>query len=161
MTCGVPQGSILGPLLFSVYTNDLSLVLQRWSSQSYVDDTKLIFPFQLKDTVYAVTDLNNDLLQIAEWCSNNYLLLNPSKTKLMVFGSRQMRSKLRPFSLHFMGKELLPVNTVEDSGVFLDSNRTFDEHVTKLYLPVSIDPVKLIVPCIFLTNILFLRLITL
>lgn len=42
-----------------------------------------------------------------------------------------MRSKLGPYSLHFMGKELLLVNTVKDLGVFLDSNLTFDEHVTK------------------------------
>ena len=49
----------------------------------------------------------------------------------MVFGSRQIRSKLAPFSLHFMGKELFPVNTVKDLGIFLDSNLTIDEHVTK------------------------------
>ena len=43
-----------------------------------------------------------------------------------------MHSKLRPFSLHFMGKELFPVNTIEDLGIFLDSNYlTFNEHITK------------------------------
>ena len=112
MTRGVPQGSILGPLLFGVYTKDqFASVLQRCSSQSYVDDTKFIIPFQLKDTVHAVSDLSNDFFQIAEWCSKNYLLLKPSKAKLVMFRSRQMRSKLGPFSLHFMGKELFSANT--------------------------------------------------
>ena len=48
--------------------------MQKYSSHSYVDDAKLIIPFQLKDKVYAVTNLNNDLIQIANWYSNNYLL---------------------------------------------------------------------------------------
>lgn len=88
MVSGVPQGSILGPLLFSIYTNDLPSVPQKCSSQSYVDDTKLIFSFQVKDTLDAITVIQNDLLKISEWCSNNFLPLNPGKTKLMVFGSK-------------------------------------------------------------------------
>ena len=131
MTSGVPQGSILGPVLFSIYTNDLSSIPQKCSTQSYVDDTKLITSFQLKDNLDAITDLKDDLFKIGEWCSNNLLLLNPSKTKLMIFGSRQMRAKLQFHSLSFMGKDIMPSDTAKDLGVILDSNLTYDEHIIK------------------------------
>ena len=105
-------------------------MLQKCSSQSYVDDTKLILSFQLKDKLDAITDIKDDLLTISEWCSNN-LLLNPGKTKLMVFGSSQLWAKLDEFCFPFMGKDLVPVHTAKDLGVTLDSNLSYDEQVIK------------------------------
>ena len=62
------------------------------ASWAHVDDTKPVVSFKMKDIVNAFADLKDDLHRIGQWCSNNLLLLNSSKTKLMVFGSRQMRS---------------------------------------------------------------------
>jgi len=104
---------------------------QKCSTQSYVDDTKLITSFQLKDNLDAITDLRDDLFKIEEWCSNNLLLLNPGKTKLMIFGSRQMHAKLQFHSLPFMGKDIIPSDTAKDLGVILDSDLTYDEHIIK------------------------------
>ena len=67
--------------------------------------TILVVSFKMKDTVNAFADLRDDLHRIGQWCSNNLLLLNPSKTKLMVFGSRQTHSKLVTPSPTFMGRE--------------------------------------------------------
>ena len=116
---------------FSIYTNDLSSAPQNCSLQSYVDDTKLVISFKMKDRVNAFADLRVDLHRTGQWCSNNHLLLNPSKTKLMVFGSRQMHSRLDTPSLTFMGRELVPEHTAKDLGVILDKNLTYDEHITK------------------------------
>ena len=127
---GVLQGSILGPTLSSIYKSS-SISTTECSVQSYVDETKLVITFKMKDTVNAFIDLGDDLHRIGQWCSNNLLLLNPSKTKLMVFGSRPKHSRLVTPSLTFMGRELVPENTAKDLGVILDSNLTYDEHVIK------------------------------
>ena len=70
-------------------------------------------------------------VNMGEWCSNNLLLLNPGKTKLVIFGSRQMCAKLQFHSLPFMGKDIVPTDTAKDLGVILVFNLTYDEHIIK------------------------------
>ena len=129
VSSGVPQGSILGPLLFNIYVNDLPSVPENCSSQCYVDDTKLLMSFQLHDQHAAIAKMNIDLLRIWNWCFDNQLLLNPDKTKLVIFGSRQMTAKVSDFRLFLLGKELEPVKAARDLGVTLDSNLTYNEHI--------------------------------
>ena len=128
---GVPQGSILGPILFSIYVNDLPLVPRSCLTESYVDDTKLYISFPVHDWAKAVADLNADLLHIRNWCFENRLLLNPDKTKLIVYGSRQRLQNLPVIRLSVLGKELTPVHVVKDLGVTFDSSLTFQEHIVK------------------------------
>ena len=128
--CGVPQGSILGPLLFSIYVNDLPEVPRHCSTECYVDDTKLFVSFNLHDSQRIVQEMNEDLLQVRNWCFGNRLLLNPDKTKLIVFGSRQMTSKLHEFHLSLLGEDISPVQSARDLGVIFDPNLTFDNHIT-------------------------------
>ena len=59
------------------------------------------------------------------------LFLNPDKTKLIVYGSRQMKSKLQDFRTTLLGKELLPVDSVKDLGVVFDSKLSFNDHIIK------------------------------
>ena len=126
---GVPQGSILGPLLFNIYVNDLPSVPENCSSQCYVNDTKLLMSFQLHNQHEAIAKLNKDLLSFRNWCFDNQLLLNPDKTKLVIFGNRQMTAKISDFRLFLLGKELEPVKAARDLGVTLDSNLTYNEHI--------------------------------
>ena len=112
--CGVPQGSVLEALLFSIYVNDLPAVSEVCSTACYVDDTKLILSFTVNESHATEDKINADLQQICDWCFENYLPLNPDKTKLMVFGSQQMICKLPNFKLSFLGKELLPTDSVKD-----------------------------------------------
>ena len=119
IVCSVPQGSILCPLLFTVYVNDLLSVSQNCSSECYVDDTKLYASFRLEDCQYTATEMNCDLVRVRNWCFKNHLLLNPEKTKLMVFGSRQMRSRMPDFRLSLLGKDIVPSLTIKGLRVTL------------------------------------------
>ena len=74
--------------------------------------------------------MNEDLLKVRDWCFGNRLLLNPDKTKLIVFGSRQMTSKLHEFHLSLLGKDISPVQSARDLGVILDPYLTFENHIT-------------------------------
>ena len=106
---GVPQGSILGPILFSIYVNDLPTIPQHCSSKVFVDDNKLYTSFPVQQCELAVTKVNEDLRKIRDWCFDNRLLVNASKTKLILFGSRQMIAKIPDFRLTLFGKKLIPV----------------------------------------------------
>lgn len=94
ITHGVPQGSILGPALFSLYMNDLPEVIKFSNIESYVDDTKIYFSFASKNIDSCLRQVDEYLKHVSEWCWANHLLINPDKTKFVLFGVRQLISKL-------------------------------------------------------------------
>ena len=99
---------MLWALLFSIYINDLSAVSETCSSACYIDDTKLILSFTVEESHTTAVKINDDLQLIRDWCFENFLVLNPDDTKLMVFGSPQTICKPLSFSkLSFLGKECL------------------------------------------------------
>ena len=71
-------------------------------------------------------------LSIASWCCTNKLLINPDKTKLILFGTKQLLSKVPDIRVPFIGQHLTPVSSVKDLGIILDSNHTFNEQVNTL-----------------------------
>ena len=128
----VPQGSILCPALSNIYINDLPLIPTIGSLESFVDDSKLIVSFPIKN-IDVVTQLTEDLRKIAAWRCTNSFLINPEKTKLLLLGRRQMLNKVPDsFRLEILGKQLYPSPFAKDLGVTIDASLTFDEHVTNL-----------------------------
>ena len=78
--CGVPQGSVLGPLLFLIYINDLPSVVNKSTIILFADDTSII-----KNSNSSLVDFQNDLNCVDKWMRSNKLTVEPSKSKLIVF----------------------------------------------------------------------------
>ncbi|CAB4014954.1 Hypothetical predicted protein [Paramuricea clavata] len=100
---------------------------------SYVDDSKVLLSFLIKDLEQATINLEEDLARVANWCSTNQLLPNPSKTKFILIGTRQLLQRLpKEMSLTFLGEVIISVTSASDLGVTLDTHLTFDSHITKV-----------------------------
>ena len=113
------------------------IVPRNCSTECYVDDTKIYMSFNVKDCDDAVAAVNEDLHNVRNWCFQNGLLLNPEKTKLIVYGSRQMLEKLPEFNISLLGKELVPADFVKDLGVTFDKYLTFNEETINTLVQIS------------------------
>ena len=134
---GVPQGSALGPLLFSIFVNDIPRVLKFAKIVLYADDTALFFSSRNVDELENA--LNRDLSNIHQWYQMNKLTLNVSKTKSMLFGTHQLHSRRNNpvLSLYISGNPLSQMNVYKYLGVLLDSNLNFHEHISQVTAKVN------------------------
>ena len=131
-THGVPQGPILGPLLFNLYIHDLATVCNGSEIDSFVDDTKLYAALKLNDLGRGLDCLTTNLNKVAGLCCYNQRLINPEKTQYILFGTRQLLQRRLPdLQLPFLGKDLFPAKSVKDLGVILDKDLYYDEHISK------------------------------
>ena len=121
ITCGVPQGSILGSLLFSLYINDMPKCLKSTTPCLYADDTEIFASSPDYDTL--VKNLNDDLKNIHTWLTKNKLQHHPTKTKLMFIGETTV----------FFGDKPVPlINSLESLGVEIDENLSWEKHIDKI-----------------------------
>ena len=127
---GVPQGSILGPLLFLIYSNDLPSVLTHCQARQYADDTTLSVVDSCSDALQL--KLNEDLRKIQEWVLANKLCLNVTKTQLMVLSRKRRKSELNDVCVTAGDHELERAKCVRSLGVFLDDGLKWREHVKEL-----------------------------
>jgi hypothetical protein len=89
--------------------------------------------FSVRDYDLAMSFVNEDLVRIRNRCSQNLLLLNPGKTHLMVYGSRQLVSNLTEnVHISLLGKEVFPSETVKDLGIIFDRYMDFNENTIKV-----------------------------
>lgn len=129
ISCGVPQGSVLGPLLFLIYVNDLQNALIFSEPYLFADDTNLLHISNSIDSLNK--KLNIDLKLLCKWLNANKIALNTDKTQLIIF-----KSKLKSFNfnlkLKINGKKLYPCSHIKYLGVILDEYLNWHKHIDSL-----------------------------
>ena len=127
---GVPQGSVLGPLLFNIFLNDLLLLPTNSNISSYADDTQLFF--HGLNPITTQTVLQNDLTLASDWFQANGMTTNPSKCLSAWFGT-----DTNDLSVSLNGTVIDSSNTMQLLGVSIDKDLNFNVHVKETVRKVS------------------------
>ena len=123
ITCGVPQGSILGPLLFLIYVNDMSAVVKN-KLLLYADDSGILVSGKCKSSVE--TSLKADLHLVSQWLVDNKLSLHLGKTESILFGSKHRIRSNSALDITCNGTTIQPTSAVKYLGASIDQTLSFD-----------------------------------
>ena len=138
--CRVPQGSVLGPLLFLIYINDIYNASDKLAFYLFADDTNLLFADRNLKSLETV--VNMELMNVSDWLASNKLSLNVKKTNFVIFHPSQKRLKykvnLKIYDnnrKHFICLERK--DYVKYLGVLIDSNLTWKHHISHIASKIS------------------------
>ena len=132
--CGVPQGSILGPLFFLLYINDLLNATGLAECLLFSDNTSIFLSHT--DQEYLTTSLNEELKKLNIWMKTNKLSVNINKTNYVIFNSKQKTTKIN-LPVLFDDKPLKRVNVVKFLGIYIDENLTWKYHIDHVCNTIS------------------------
>ena len=138
ISCGVPRGSNLGPLLFLIYINDLPNCLNKSKPAMYADDTNLSVTGESASDIEV--RLNTELENVHEWLTANKLTLNTEKTEYMIIGSYKRISNLQKedeIKIRIGDNEIKRVKTTKSLGIAIDENLAWKENIDNHSVKVS------------------------
>ena len=131
LPCGVPQGTILGPLLFLLYINDLPNCLMHSQPRMYADDTSITYASNDVEEIERCVNIDLDRIRI--WLAANKLTLHTTNTQFLLIGSRQRLSTLERNPIIEINKfPIKHVSTSKSLSVHIDGNLSWECHINKI-----------------------------
>ena len=131
----MPQGSILGPVLFLIFMNDLPKMLEHSATDIYADDTTISVNVNYRSAPGAFDQvLQADVGKVAQWTTDNKMVLNESKTKAMLVAGKCLHRKMSSSSLtvYVNSVELEQVQSHKLFSAIIDTQLNFNEHIDNL-----------------------------
>ena len=137
ITSGVPQGSVLGPLCFIIYINDLPLHLDKHTHNDlFADDASLDTTHTNIQTIQ--NNLQDSINKASTWCDNNSMVIHPDKTKCMIITTRQKEQITHPsLNLKLGTNSIEQVQSHKMLGLIIDSHLTWNDHNEELIKRIS------------------------
>ena len=132
---GVPQGSCLGPLLFTIYTWKLFQIVERHLPQvhCYMDNTQLYVSFspnQSANADFAIKSITDCISDIRRWMNSDNLMLNDDKTEFLIIGTRQQLPKVN--CIRVGSTDVCPITVAGNLGSWFDEQLIMSTHISKL-----------------------------
>ena len=132
---GVPQGSVLGPILFLLFVNDM--YRDHGIVHLFADDTNILY--SNKDIKQCVKNVNKDMIKLSDWFNANKLTVNTKKSNFMIIKSARNHIPCKDVKIMFNGSTLERVDECKYLGVYIDSNLNWKCHIN--YLVKAVGPI--------------------